>query len=361
MDMKQQSEQECSPSPTSCGCCNFHFLRWALFHRRIGVQDSQSEDDKTKRPTKMSVRRLIKRLQKTGQTPVVEVRKDVRGVSSELESLQESTECSSSSQPGPEVQEKKTVPLVPLGEPVGVLSVTIKSCKDLTTFTYVKSGTLGAVRVTFGKLQRSTKLQLYKDPMIFNEKMHISVQISKEDVFGDNDSSVLMVDLLCVDAHTRVFRIMGNDTISLMEILNNPSPIYLFDLRLQDQKVGTVDAELGFTYGFMGYGYSHQITHSEKTVKSLVQKSCFLRCPPPEDQSDTHDNDVSPSTLPPVDLDSLIQSDSVSSSEPAGLVEQAIRRRARLSRLQTKWKTLESSEDRLTFLENLIMKKGPSK
>ncbi|XP_022520188.2 C2 calcium-dependent domain-containing protein 6 isoform X2 [Astyanax mexicanus] len=325
MDMKQQSEQECSPSPTSCGCCNFHFLRWALFHRRIGVQDSQSEDDKTKRPTKMS------------------------------------TECSSSSQPGPEVQEKKTVPLVPLGEPVGVLSVTIKSCKDLTTFTYVKSGTLGAVRVTFGKLQRSTKLQLYKDPMIFNEKMHISVQISKEDVFGDNDSSVLMVDLLCVDAHTRVFRIMGNDTISLMEILNNPSPIYLFDLRLQDQKVGTVDAELGFTYGFMGYGYSHQITHSEKTVKSLVQKSCFLRCPPPEDQSDTHDNDVSPSTLPPVDLDSLIQSDSVSSSEPAGLVEQAIRRRARLSRLQTKWKTLESSEDRLTFLENLIMKKGPSK
>ncbi|XP_072529678.1 cation channel sperm-associated targeting subunit tau-like [Salminus brasiliensis] len=200
--------------------------------------------------------------------------------------------------------------------------------------------------------------------MLINERTHISVQISETDAIGHENSSCLMVELICIDIHTGASTIMGRATIKLLEILNKASNSHQFYLRLKDQKVCTVDADLVFSYGFLGYGYSHQIKHAGKTMASLVQKSCFLRCSPPEDQKDPDNNVVTPSTLPSVDVASLTRQDT---DRVAGIVGFSIRTRGRLSRLHKAWQEFKTRSHRLQFLENLILKKvcgigdGPAK
>uniref|UniRef100_A0A8B9KJW7 C2 domain-containing protein n=1 Tax=Astyanax mexicanus TaxID=7994 RepID=A0A8B9KJW7_ASTMX len=376
--MKQDSERGSSPSATCCGfwtsCCH-RFI--ALFRKRVGVYDSECRDEQSEKKGRKNIKKLVKKIRKRQKEKVDKKAKSTKKECMEQvdrpnpkttveENLQEPFKCSTS--PGyalakKEHQEKKTAPqrLVLLVDLAGVLTIYVKNCRDLTAFSHIKTRSLAAVRVTFDKLIQSTKRQPCTDPMSFNEKIHISVQISQKSICEEEESSFLKVELVCIDPHTGDLRVMGKDTIELLEILQKPSSSHIFHVKLQDQVVCTVETDLVFNYGFMGYGYSHQIQFTREINKSLMRKSCFLRCPPPGEKSEPDDNKATTSsTLPPVEFTALIQPDAgkESTDKAESLVEVTVKRRGRLPRLNKAWKNCDSSKERLQFLERLILRKG---
>ncbi|XP_036436917.1 uncharacterized protein LOC118815090 [Colossoma macropomum] len=252
-------------------------------------------------------------------------------------------------------------PLIPLGAPTGVLTVHLKACRDFRKSALLKKGTWATVRVTIGRMVKYTEQQPYNNPTCFNEWKHFSIQIQQEEVLRVQQSTVMVVELLICDPNSAAPRLMGRDTITLQEILKKSSFGHQFNLRLRHQKVCKLDAELAFTYGSLGYGYSHQIKHPGRTMENLVEKSLFPRCPPNQDQRDPQYNVTTPSTLPQVDIiPSLMQQDTPRGAEcriSAGLMD-CIQRRGRLLQLHKGLQECTTGEDRVQFLENLILRKS---
>ncbi|XP_037390672.1 C2 calcium-dependent domain-containing protein 6-like [Pygocentrus nattereri] len=162
--------------------------------------------------------------------------------------------------------------LIPRGTPTGVLTVHLKTCSAFSKNAPVKKGTWATVRVTIGGMVKYCMQQPYSDPMCFNEWKHFSLQI-QEEVFGVNQSSLMVVELIISEPDTAALRIIGRGSIKLQEILKKSSVSHQFDLRLGRQKVCKLDAELAFTYGSLGYGYSPQIKHAGRTMENLVENS----------------------------------------------------------------------------------------
>ncbi|KAL7891254.1 hypothetical protein AOLI_G00007300 [Acnodon oligacanthus] len=250
--------------------------------------------------------------------------------------------------------------LIPLGAPTGVLTVHLKTCGAFGKTAPVKKGTWATVRVTIGGMVKYSVQQPYSDPMCFNEWKHFSIQI-QEEVSGVHQSSLIVVELIISDTETAAPRIIGRDSIKLQEILKKSSVNHQFDLRLGRQKVCKLDAELAFTYGSFGYGYSHQIKHTGRTVENLVENSLFPRCRPNEEQRDPYCNVITPSTLPRLDvIPSVVQQDTPRGAESrisAALMD-CIRRRDRLLQLRKGLEECRTGEDRVQFLEKLILRKS---
>ncbi|KAL7882602.1 hypothetical protein SRHO_G00002600 [Serrasalmus rhombeus] len=191
--------------------------------------------------------------------------------------------------------------LIPLGAPAGVLTVNLKTCRDFSKSALLKKGSRAAVRITIGRTVKYTVQQPYSDPMRFDEWKHFSLQIQKEDICGVQQSSLVVVELIMVDPDLTTPVLIGRDTIMLQDILKKSSLSHQFNLRLMQKKVCKLDADLAFSYGSMGYGYSHQIKHAGRTIESLVEKSLFPRCPPNEDR-DPLCNVITPSARTRLDF-----------------------------------------------------------
>ncbi|XP_036443320.1 trichohyalin-like [Colossoma macropomum] len=251
--------------------------------------------------------------------------------------------------------------LIPLGAPAGVLTVKLKTCRNFSKAAApLKKGAWAAVRITIGRTVKYTVQQPYSDPMCFDEWKHFTIQIQQEDVVGVQQSSLMVVELIITDPDTATPKLMGRDTIKLQEILKKSSVSHQFNLRLRQQKVCKLDADLAFTYGSMGYGYSHQIKHAGRTVENLVEKSLFPRCPPNEDQRDPKYNVITPSALPRLDIiPSLMQHDTPTGTDEcrisAGLMD-CIQKRGRLLQLHQGLEECKAGEDRVRFLESLILR-----
>ncbi|KAL7834592.1 hypothetical protein SRHO_G00288390 [Serrasalmus rhombeus] len=191
--------------------------------------------------------------------------------------------------------------LIPLGAPAGVLTVNLKTCRDFSKSAPLKKGSRAAVRITIGRTVKYTVQQPYSDPMCFDEWKHFSLQIQKEDICGVQQSSLVVVELIMVDPDLTTPILIGRDTIMLREILKKSSLSHQFNLKLMQKKVCKLDADLAFSYGSMGYGYSHQIKQAGRTAESLVEKSLFPRCPPNEDR-DPLCNVITPSARTRLDF-----------------------------------------------------------
>ncbi|KAL7834549.1 hypothetical protein SRHO_G00287960 [Serrasalmus rhombeus] len=191
--------------------------------------------------------------------------------------------------------------LIPLGAPAGVLTVNLKTCRDFSKSAPLKKGSRAAVRITIGRTVKYTVQQPYSDPLCFDEWKHFSLQIQKEDICGVQQSSLVVVELIMVDPDLTTPILIGRDTIMLREILKKSSLSHQFNLRLMQKKVCKLDADLAFSYGSMGYGYSHQIKQAGRTAESLVEKSLFPRCPPNEDR-DPLCNVITPSARTRLDF-----------------------------------------------------------
>ncbi|KAL7850296.1 hypothetical protein SRHO_G00196450 [Serrasalmus rhombeus] len=206
----------------------------------------------------------------------------------------------------------------------GVLTVNLKTCRDFSKSAPLKKGSRAAVRITIGRTVKYTVQQPYSDPMCFDEWKHFSLQIQKEDICGVQQSSLVVVELIMVDPDLTTPVLIGRDTIMLQDILKKSSLSHQFNLRLMQKKVCKLDADLAFSYGSMGYGYSHQLKHAGRTIESLVQKSLFPRCPPNEDR-DPLCNVITPSARTRLDfIPSVMLQDTQTGTEcriSAGLKE----------------------------------------
>ncbi|KAL7826960.1 hypothetical protein AOLI_G00321690 [Acnodon oligacanthus] len=248
--------------------------------------------------------------------------------------------------------------LIPLGAPAGVLTVNLKSCRDFSKSAPLKKGSWAAVKTTVGRTVKYTVLQPFDDPTCFDEWKQFSLQIQREDVFGVEQSSLMVVELIMLDSDSTIPILAGRDTIKLKEILKTSSLSHQFNLRLGQKKVCKLDADLAFTYGSLGYGYSHQMKHAGRTMENLVEKSLFPRCPPNEER-DPFGNVETPSARPRLDiLPSVMLQDTQTGTEcgiSAGVMD-CIQRRGRLLQLHQGLDECASGEDRVQFLEKLIMK-----
>ncbi|KAL6463567.1 hypothetical protein MHYP_G00279580 [Metynnis hypsauchen] len=253
-------------------------------------------------------------------------------------------------------------PLVPLGAPTGVLTIHIRSCRDFKKNSHIQKDTWCMVRITVGRMVKCSRLQPFEDNLTFNKVKHFSVQIQKEEAFWVLQSSLVKVDLISCDGDSAVPKLMGSTTIKLQEVLHQKSSVsQQIDLRLGSKKVCKVDADLTFTYGSLGYGYSHQIKHWGRKMEKLVEESLFLCCPPPEDRRDPHYNVTTLSRPSSVNLmSSLMQRDAQRDTEcriSAGVVN-CIETRGRLSQFHEALEDCETGEDRVQLLESLILKTG---
>ncbi|KAL7834567.1 hypothetical protein SRHO_G00288140 [Serrasalmus rhombeus] len=242
----------------------------------------------------------------------------------------------------------------------GVLTVNLKTCRDFSKSAPLKKGSRAAVRITIGRTVKYTVQQPYSDPMCFDEWKHFSLQIQKEDICGVQQSSLVVVELIMVDPDLTTPILIGRDTIMLREILKKSSLSHQFNLRLMQKKVCKLDADLAFSYGSMGYGYSHQIKQAGRTAESLVEKSLFPRCPPNEDR-DPLCNVITPSARTRLDfIPSVMLQDTQTGTEcriSAGLKD-CIQKRGRLLHLHQGLDECKTGEDRVQFLEKLILKKS---
>ncbi|XP_036436866.1 C2 calcium-dependent domain-containing protein 6-like [Colossoma macropomum] len=253
-------------------------------------------------------------------------------------------------------------PLVPLGAPTGVLTIRIRSCRDFRKNTRIQKDTQCMVRITVGRMVKCSRLQPFEDNLTFSEVKHFSIQIQKEGALGVQESSSVKVDLISFGGDSAAPKLMGSTTIKLQEVLFQKSSVsQQIDLRLGNKKVCKLDADLTFTYGSFGYGYSHQMKHPGRKMKNLVEESLFLRCPPPEDRRDPHYNVTTPCRPSSVNImSSLIQRDAQRDNKcriSAGIMN-CMERRGRLSQLHKDLEDCETGEDRVQLLESLILKTG---
>ncbi|XP_017552564.1 C2 calcium-dependent domain-containing protein 6-like isoform X2 [Pygocentrus nattereri] len=256
-------------------------------------------------------------------------------------------------------------PLVSLGAPTGVLTIHIRSCRDFKINT--GSGLALFLTPAPAQIQKDTqcmvkcsRLQPFKDNLTFNEVKHFSIQIQKEEALGVVRSSLVKVDLISCDDNSAVSKLMGSTTIKLQDVLYKSSVSQQIDLRLGSKKVCKLDADMTFTYGSLGYRYSHQMKHCGRKMEELMEESLFLRCPPPEDRRDPHYNVTTLSRPSSGNMSSLMQRDAQRDTGcriSAGVLN-CIERRGSLSQLHEALEDCVTGEDRVQLLESLILKTG---
>ncbi|KAL2087853.1 hypothetical protein ACEWY4_016681 [Coilia grayii] len=261
--------------------------------------------------------------------------------------------------------------LVTRGSARGVLTIHVKSCRDFKTLT-VKKETQGFLRFSVGGHVKCTRLQPYKDPksaeikMPFNEWKYISIRIPKEgEKTLDPTHGLMTVELIFFELDTGNPKLIGRAFVKLADILNKDKLTINVDLKLSKQMVCKLDLDLVITYGSFGYGYSHQIRNPRRSIDSFVDRSLFLRCPPPEERRDPHYNVITPRPIPFLDIiGSLLKREKLGPEArdtsrifPPVLMDM-LQRRGRLLQLHEKFQDYDSQSDVLLDLEKLIQKRG---
>ncbi|XP_014006068.1 uncharacterized protein c2cd6 isoform X1 [Salmo salar] len=269
-------------------------------------------------------------------------------------------------------------PLIPRGPLKGCLTVHLKNCRDFNKNSSIKKGTQGFLRASIGEKVKCTMVQPYKDskaehskfPLCFNEWKYFSIQIPKstDNTLGVCESHHLVVELIFFEQDTGVPKLIGKTFVKLLDILSKSQMNHLLELRLKRQIICKLEMEMVIAYGSLGYGYSHQLKHPKRNMESLVERSLFLRRPPPDDRKDHHYNVVTPKPVPYSDfIAALMYRETTnpdnrttypSNSTISPIILERMEKRGRLLQMHEEMEAFESSEDALQYLEKLVMKKG---
>ncbi|KAM9397053.1 uncharacterized protein ACWYII_032536 isoform 1-T4 [Salvelinus alpinus] len=269
-------------------------------------------------------------------------------------------------------------PLIPRGPLKGCLTVHLKNCRDFNKNSSIKKGTQGFLRASIGEKVKCTMVQPYKDskaegskfPLCFNEWKYFSIQIPKstDNTLGVCESHRLLVELIFFEQGTGVPKLIGKTFVKLLDILSKSQMNHLLELRLKRQIICKLEMEMVIAYGSLGYGYSHQLKHPTRNMESLVERSLFLRRPPPDDRKDHHYNVVTPKPVPYSDfIAALMYRETTnpdnrttypSNSTISPIILECMEKRGRLLQMHEEMEAFESSEDSLQYLEKLVMKKG---
>ncbi|XP_076845803.1 uncharacterized protein LOC143491035 isoform X2 [Brachyhypopomus gauderio] len=85
------------------------------------------------------------------------------------------------------------------------------------------------------------------------------------------ESEPMNVDLICIDPRTNFPKVFGKGSIKLLEILDKSPFTHQFNLKLNKWVICKLEANMIFTYGSFGYGYSHQVqTRADQDYKTPI-------------------------------------------------------------------------------------------
>ncbi|XP_069052376.1 uncharacterized protein c2cd6 [Lepisosteus oculatus] len=193
-----------------------------------------------------------------------------------------------------------------------------------------------------------------------------------------DDRNKLVVELIFFEPESGMPKLLGKMTLNLLDIVHKMTFTELHDVKLKGQVICKIELEISFTYGSLGYGYSHQLRHPQKDLQTIAERSQFLRIFPLEQRKDPHFNVTTgrpseyPEFLSPhlnVQVGSPAKSEhNILSSSPvedlsipkmSQMVLEIMQTRKRLNELKKVYENFQTRGESIQFIEKLVMKKGP--
>ncbi|XP_038643486.1 uncharacterized protein LOC119959010 [Scyliorhinus canicula] len=268
--------------------------------------------------------------------------------------------------------------LTAVDEPVGCVAFHIKHCKDFSNTLVLKKRMQLVIRINVGNIMKCTaphhirellKIKKSKILIPFEEVKYFCVQVPR----GKNDDrNKISIELLGLERLSESQRLLGRTYLHLFDIVQHVSVTDSFELGIKNLHVCNLDMSIDFAYGYFGYGFSNQLKQPENEKQKIQEKSLFLRIPPLENRKDNVHNVITYQPMPypaflPDDLqvtvgrdrerESVLTETSEELKKVPRKVLQLMKSRKRLDQLRFEYNEKKTEEQRIEFLEQLILKK----
>ncbi|XP_072338583.1 uncharacterized protein [Scyliorhinus torazame] len=263
-------------------------------------------------------------------------------------------------------------------EPVGCVAFYIKHCKDFSNTLVLKKRMQLTIRVSVGNIMKSTtphhirellKMKKSKILIPFEEVKYFCVQVPR----GMNDDrNKISIELLGLERLSESQRLLGRTYLHLFDIVRQVSVTDTYELGIKNLRVCNLDMSIDFAYGYFGYGFSNQLKQPENEKQKIQEKSLFLRIPPQENRKDQVHNVITYQPMPypaflPDDLqvtvgrdrerEAVLTETSDELKKVPRKVLQLMKSRKRLDQLRFEYNERKTEEQRIEFLEQLILRK----
>ncbi|XP_072338412.1 uncharacterized protein [Scyliorhinus torazame] len=270
------------------------------------------------------------------------------------------------------------VHLSAVDEPVGCVAFHIKHCKDFSNTLVLKKRMQLTIRVSVGNIMKSTtphhirellKMKKSKILIPFEEVKYFCVQVPR----GMNDDrNKISIELLGLERLSESQRLLGRTYLHLFDIVRQVSVTDTYELGIKNLHVCNLDMSIDFAYGYFGYGFSNQLKQPENEKQKIQEKSLFLRIPPLENRKDQVHNVITYQPMPypaflPDDLqvtvgrdrerEAVLTETSEELKKVPRKVLQLMKSRKRLDQLRFEYNERKTEEQRIEFLEQLILRK----
>ncbi|XP_075464745.1 cation channel sperm-associated targeting subunit tau isoform X3 [Ascaphus truei] len=266
--------------------------------------------------------------------------------------------------------------LVPCGKAAGCLAVQVKQCTNFNNCN-IRPGTNLLIRIIVNNIIKCTKPQPFIEELKasigetvirFPDVKYFTVQVPKH---SSDERNKITLEIIGLDGQLSIPRLFGRTTVHLFQIIEKGSFTQFYDMMLKNTINCKAEIELTFSYGCLGYGYSHQLKHAEKDLKNIVDHSIFVRIPPPKHRTDVHANVI---TAQPMDYPALLSPDlnvnvgfldvstlpDTQESKPAEMsrkILDLIESRNRLEQMKKEYRTLNTWEEKAEYLDKEILRK----
>ncbi|TFK13608.1 type II inositol 1,4,5-trisphosphate 5-phosphatase [Platysternon megacephalum] len=273
--------------------------------------------------------------------------------------------------------------LVPCGDVVGCLAVHVKVCKDFTSKFNIQQNTNLLLRISVNEVMKCTNPQTFKSQLKksrndivihFEDVKYFSVQVPRRQ---QDERNRIIVELVGFQGPKDFPRLLGSATVHLYEVIKKGHFIETCAMRIGNMVFCTAEVEFMFCYGSFGYGYSHQLKHTEADLQKTTKHSMFIRIPPPEDRTDPQSNITTsqhmgyPAFLSPdlnvreETLEKDIPTTSGVSSDGLEMLQSVLNRMSPrnrqeiLEKMKKEYRGLKTWPEKAEYLDQLIMKRGP--
>ncbi|XP_054826120.1 cation channel sperm-associated targeting subunit tau [Eublepharis macularius] len=266
--------------------------------------------------------------------------------------------------------------LIPCGDVVGLLAVSVKQLKDFTPKFNVKRDTSLLIRISIDKIMKCTNPQVYRanqksskkiTTIYFGDVRYFSVKVPNQ---KSDCRNRIVLELVGFEGPKDFPRLFGTVTMHLYEVIQRQSFTEICAVRIRNMVFCMAEVEFMFCYGCFGYGYSHQLKLPGADPAKAVACSMFMRVPPPKDRKDQASNVIKPQlmdypaflspdlnvTVGNVELEAPIKD-----SEDYQTLQNALKEppRERLVKMKQEYRSLKTWREKAEYLDQLILKRGP--
>jgi len=176
----------------------------------------------------------------------------------------------------------------------GVVSVTVRSLNfsDISSTDYMVNDINNIYAILkLRTLSSRTKIIINDlNTLVINQTLHFPTTVIKNKRHPYN---LLSISVYGFDMDIKESRNIGNVYFHLHDIISMSPIIGSYDLWNNELFVGTIDLEITFNYGMLGYGYSDQLNEHLSDPIEMCTYSLFPRINPSEGLSRQTDNIIS--------------------------------------------------------------------